>query len=80
MSDHTPDPERSFDLDMEFVAELPNGQAVAPIEQEGSFMWLVVEGHMTKQCLDEMSEHLQHIVRNGLWEQNWDNSPSAASG
>lgn len=76
-ADDTPDnkPDDTPTFDMEFVPELPDGRAVAPVETDGSFTWLVAEGHMTKQCLDEMSEYLRHIVTNGKWRQRWDDGP-----
>ncbi len=64
-----------FGFDMEMVPTLPGGRAVHPAEQEGSFVWLIAEGAMTKQCFDEMREYLHYIVDNGLWVQNWDGKP-----
>ncbi|MEU2780591.1 hypothetical protein [Streptomyces sp. NPDC007110] len=34
-------------------------------------MWLIAEGAMTDQCRREMRDYLSHIVRTGMWTQNW---------
>jgi hypothetical protein len=63
------------EFDMEFVPRLPGGRAVCPAEQQGRFVWLVAEGAMTPQCLEEMREYVRYIVKNRLWTQNWDGKP-----
>jgi hypothetical protein len=65
------DATQDFEVDMEFVTALPGGRAVMPVEREGHFTWLVVEGHVSPQARREMVEDLNHIVRSGLWQQNW---------
>lgn len=42
-----------------------------PIEERGTFVWLFAEGHVSRQAGREMIEGLRHIVRHGLWTQNW---------
>lgn len=58
-------------VDMRFVDELPGGRAVMPVEHEGGFVWLVVKGHVSPQARGEMVDDLNHIVRSGLWRQDW---------
>ncbi|MGI5408667.1 hypothetical protein ACQEV9_17970 [Streptomyces chartreusis] len=62
---------RHPDVQMKFVSALPDGRAVVPAEQEGKFIWLIAEGAMTDQCRREMRDYLRHIVRSGMWTQNW---------
>lgn len=64
--------EHTQDVDVEFVDELPDGRVVMSVEREGHFTWLVVHGHMSPQARDEMRADLRHIVRAGLWQQNWE--------
>lgn len=66
--DHAP---QCPDVAMEYVDRLPGGRAVMPMEREGSFTWLVVRGHISPQARTEMLGDLRHIVRSGLWVQNW---------
>ncbi|WP_406157674.1 hypothetical protein [Streptomyces canus] len=68
---HTPDEDHALEVDMEYVEALPGGRAVMPIEREGRFVWLVVEGHVSPQARTEMIKDLNHIIRCGLWVQNW---------
>ncbi|MET9729750.1 hypothetical protein ABZZ79_03485 [Streptomyces sp. NPDC006458] len=63
---------------MEYVDHLPGGRVVMPIEREGHFAWLIVRGHISPQARAEMLGDLRHIVRSGLWEQNW--QPPQAGG
>lgn len=67
----SPDDDESFEVDMEFVEALPGGRAVMPVERRGKFVWLVVHGHVSAQASTEMVADLNHIVRSGLWQQNW---------
>lgn len=69
-SDERQEPTR---IDMEFVSALPGGRAVAPVEKDGRFVWLVAEGAMTDQCRREMRDYMSHIVSTGMWTQNWPN-------
>ncbi|MGW2379262.1 hypothetical protein [Streptomyces sp. NPDC001658] len=66
----TPDDD-SFEVEMEVVEALPGGRAVMPVERKGKFVWLVVDGHVSHQARTEMVADLNHIVRSGLWQQNW---------
>ena len=62
----------SLDVDMEFVDALPGGRLVMGLEkQEKRFTWLVVRGEISPQAGAELIADLNHIVRSGLWEQNW---------
>lgn len=63
------------EFDMEFVSSLPAGQVVTPVESEGRFTWLVVEGHVSPQARDEFVAHLRHIVGKGMWQQDWPGEP-----
>lgn len=65
----------SAEFDMEFVSSLPAGQVVTPVESEGRFTWLVVEGHVSPQARDEFVAHLRHIVGSGMWRQDWPGEP-----
>lgn len=67
----TPDEDDALEVDMEFVDALPGGRAVMPIEEEGRFVWLVAPGHVSPQARTEMLKDLNHIIRSGLWVQNW---------
>lgn len=64
--------DKAPEFDMEFVPNLPGGRALYPAEQEGRFVWLVAEGAMTEQCLNEMREYVRYIIEHRLWIQNWD--------
>lgn len=61
----------SADVGIEFVPSLPGGRAALAAEKEGRFVWLIAEGAMTDQCRREMRDYLSHIVRTGMWTQNW---------
>lgn len=64
--------ENSLDVDMEFVEALPGGRAVMAVERKGKgIVWLVVDGHVSPQARSEMVTDFNHIVRSGLWQQNW---------
>lgn len=63
--------DEEFEVGMEFVESLPGGRAAMPVECKGKFVWLVVNGHVSPQARDEMVTDLNHIVRSGLWQQNW---------
>lgn len=65
------------DFHMEFVPRLPGGKSIAPMETEGLFAFAVVINEMTQQCLDEMTAHLQTIVRSRSWLQNWPDAPTS---
>lgn len=67
---NTPDNE-PMEIAMEFVDALPGGRAVMPVERKGKFVWLAVKGHVSPQACREMVGDLNHIVRSGLWRQNW---------
>ncbi|MEU8956037.1 hypothetical protein AB0C93_17235 [Streptomyces sp. NPDC048518] len=72
----TPDAEGPVaEFDMEFVPSLPAGQVVTPVESEGRFTWLVVEGHVSPQAREEFVTHLRHIVGRGMWRQDWPGEP-----
>lgn len=60
-----------FEIDMHFVDSLPGGRVVMPVEEKGRFGWLVVQGHVTPQARSEMLSDLRHMVRSGLWRQDW---------
>ena len=62
---------QAFEVDMEFVDSLPGGKVVIPVERKGKFVWLTVKGHVSPQARQEMIASLNHIVRSGLWTQNW---------
>jgi hypothetical protein len=64
-----PDPQ--MDVHIQFVNSLPGGRAVMPVEEAGKFIWLVVHGHISPQAASEMETDLSHIIRSGLWRQNW---------
>lgn len=66
------------DVAIEYVDSLPGGRVVLPLEDEGTFTWLVVRGHISPQARTEMLNDLRHIVRSGLWTQNWE-TPQAGS-
>ncbi|MFI9200221.1 hypothetical protein [Streptomyces sp. NPDC053048] len=51
---------------------LPDGVIEAPMERAGEFVWLIRQGLMAPELIDEMNRRLEHIVGNGLWEQKWD--------
>lgn len=59
------------EIQMELVGSLPGGRAIAGVEQEGSFVWLASEEHISKQARDELLDLFQRIVREGWWVQNW---------
>lgn len=65
------DPSPSPSFDMEYVDSLPGNRVVMPVESEGSFVWLVVRGHISPEARAQMVSDLQLIVSSGLWEQNW---------
>ncbi len=60
-----------LEIDIQFVDSLPGGRAVMPLERKGKFVWLAVRGHVSPQARDEMTADLTHILRSGLWQQNW---------
>lgn len=60
-----------MDVDMEYVDSLPGGRVAMPIERKGKFVWLIVRGHVSPEARHEMVTDLNHIVRSGLWQQNW---------
>ncbi|WP_327403879.1 hypothetical protein OG194_29860 [Streptomyces sp. NBC_01288] len=64
-------PTPHMQIDIHYVDSLPVGRAVMPVETEGHFAWLVVHGHISHQAGQEMVAELNHIVRSGLWCQNW---------
>lgn len=64
-------PDELMHIDMEFVDALPGGRAVMAVERKGKFIWLAVQGHVSPQACREMVNDLNHIVRSGLWTQNW---------
>lgn len=64
-------PAPQFEIEMHFVDSLPGGRAVMPVEEQGRFGWLVVQGHVTPQARSEMLSDLRHIVQSGLWRQDW---------
>lgn len=56
---------------MELVDSLPGGRAVIGVEQAGSFAWLASREHVSKQAVEEFTEQIGRIVREGWWVQNW---------
>lgn len=70
--DNTPVDAHVLDVDMEYVDSLPGGKVVMGLEKKDDrFTWLVVRGEITPQARAELLADLNHIVRSGLWEQNW---------
>lgn len=65
------EPEDPSPVDMEFVRALPGGKVMMPIERDGRLIWLVVKGHVTPQARTEFLADVNHMVRSGLWRQNW---------
>lgn len=64
-------PEPRAEFRMELVDSLPGDRAVVGVEQEGEFMWLASKKHVTQQAVEEFTEQLSRIVREGWWVQNW---------
>jgi hypothetical protein len=60
-----------MEISIEYVDSLPGGRVVMPVERDGAFGWLVVEGHVSRQAGAEMVADLGHIIHTGLWRQNW---------
>jgi hypothetical protein len=65
------EPEPRAEFRMELRDTLPGNRAVIGVEQEGEFMWLASREHLTQQAVDEFTEQLSRIVREGWWVQNW---------
>lgn len=63
------------EFDMLMVPSLPGGRTMYPAEQQGRAVWLIAEGAMTRQCLDEMQEYIRYSIEHHLWIQNWDGKP-----
>ncbi|MET8818519.1 hypothetical protein [Streptomyces rochei] len=59
------------EIEMHFVDSLPGGKVVMPFEKDGALAWVVVRGEISKQAGREMVAHMNHLVRSGLWRQNW---------
>lgn len=67
----TSDDATGMEIDIQFVDSLPGGRAVMSLECDGTFVWLVARKHMSPEARQEMLNSLRHIVRSGLWQQNW---------
>ncbi len=52
------------------AAAMLKGKVVVVLEEAGSAVWLVREGHVSHQLRDEMNEALRRIGA-GLWAQYW---------
>ncbi|MEU3507895.1 hypothetical protein ABZ733_08185 [Streptomyces longwoodensis] len=67
----TQDGDPGLEVDMEYVDSLPGDRVVMPLEKHGKFVWLVEEGHISPEAMRQMVADLNHVVRSGLWRQNW---------
>lgn len=56
---------------MELRDSLPGDRAVIGVEQEGTFMWIASRKYVHPKAVDEFTEQVQRIVREGHWVQNW---------
>lgn len=50
---------------------MPGQCYVAPVEEEGSCIWLVRDGQCTHALRDAMNAILERIAGDGLWLQHW---------
>jgi hypothetical protein len=64
-------PPVAAEFHMELRETLPGDRAVIGVEHEGEFMWLASEKYVHPKAVDEFTEQLQRIVREGWWVQNW---------
>ncbi|WP_326780393.1 hypothetical protein OG481_09615 [Streptomyces longwoodensis] len=60
-----------LEVDMEFVDSIPGERVVMPLERRGKWVWLVEKGHVSPEAMQQMVQDLNHVVRSGLWRQNW---------
>ncbi|WP_159060527.1 hypothetical protein [Streptomyces acidiscabies] len=52
------------------AATMLKNKTVVVLEEAGSAVWLIREGHLSRELRDEMNENLRRIGA-GLWAQYW---------
>lgn len=50
---------------------MPSGHSCMPVEEDGSCIWLIREGHCTRALRDQMNQTLERVAGDGLWFQRW---------
>lgn len=75
-SQERPAPKAEFRMEMRDT--LPGDRAVVGVEQEGEFVWLASRKYVHPKAVDEFVEHLQRIVGEGWWVQNWPGSEAGS--
>lgn len=56
---------------IELRDSLPGDRAVVGVEQEGAFVWLASRKYIHPKAVDELTENLTRIMREGRWVQSW---------
>lgn len=51
--------------------QLPAGVLCLPLEDEGRFIWLIHEDHMTRAFAEELTAYVIYLVGNRIWVQTW---------
>lgn len=68
---------RTETVRVEISDQLPDGEPVMPLERDGELIWVFRPGHISPEAVDAINGYLRHIIRDGLWEQEWDGGPCA---